>query len=1003
MRATSVPTRRSFQFGSECTVLLVLLLTHAVATAQYRYQFDHWTTDDGLPQNAVNAILQTRDGYLWLATYDGLVRFDGLNFTVFNKGNTKGIESSRFDNLFEDRSGVLWAGSDEGWLVKYQASVFTTYKPDDGLPLWTQSPIVKMEEDDLGNFQIVSREGIVRWRDGRFTTYPLKDVLGLPLNAAWVRGNRLAWLAEKNLYWYAHGHLNSYAIKSNVQNPENYSVFEDQNKRVWIKTGSAGMVRVEHGNSTAYPVRIPSPHAVAHQDRKGNIWLIWDNGLGHLKNGSLIRYVPSKDFSVSGATASFYEDREGNLWIGASDGLYRARETPITIYSQSEGLSSDNVYSIYEDRAGRIWFGTWGGGLTKYDHRKYIHYGTKDGLASDLITSLFEDRDGYLWIGTTLQLNRYKEGQLSAHQDPDGFFAKGAWAIHQDRPGRFWFGTSEGLVKYERGTTTRYTTSDGLAGNDVKAILEDRAGHLWFGTWSGLTRFNGQQFDSYTEKEGLTSDHIRTLYEDNEGILWIGTYDGGLSRFKDGRFTNYTTNNGLFNNGVFQILEDERGYFWMSCNRGVYRVRRQELNDFADGKITAITSTAYGKTDGLLTLECNGGRQPAGWKTRDGRLWFPTAKGAAVIDPARVELNPHPPPVVIEEVRLNNEVVPPNEPITIPPEKNNNLEIRYQGLSFIRPEQQRFKYRLTGRDNDWVDAGNRRAAYYNRLPPGDYTLTVIAANSDGIWNTQGALVRLKVQPAMWQTWWFRLISGAVLFAIVALAIRNRALQYKRAQELRDTHSRQLIASQERDRKRIARDLHDGMGEWVNQMSHDALDGLEDPENYDLVTSRFARIASSAQKAIDEMHLVLYRLRPRELDRWGLTRALELLVERTNNNSTISFTCELDQIDQTFDYDSAIHIYRIVQEGLNNIERHSKATRGCIVIKRLPDAVRIEITDDGQGFDITTQVQMNGNETALGLSGIIERARLLGGKAEIFSEPRQGVRVVVMISLAEARS
>ncbi len=390
---------------------------------------------------------------------------------------------------------------------------------------------------------------------------------------------------------------------------------------------------MKDGHSTAYPVKDVS----AQEDRKGNIWLAWDGGLGQFQDGRLKHYAASQDFVFSENT-SFYEDREGNLWIGASNGLYRAREAAIKVFTRRDGLSFDNVYSIYEDRAGRLWFGTWGDGVTKIKDGCVTHYRMKEGLASDFITTLYEDLDGNMWIGTASGLHRLgqyllsdcnrkprKGSRLSAYPDPDGLFRQGVWVIHQDRAGRFWFGTSDGLIKHEGGRYTRYTTTDGIAGNDVRAILEDRTGRLWFGTWGGLSRFDDGRFTSYTEQDGLASDHIRALYEDAEGILWIGTYDGGLSRLKDGRFTRYTTKDGLFNNGVFQILEDGRGYFWLSCNKGIYRVRRQELNDFADGKARSITSVAYGKDDGLLSVECNGGRQPAGWKTRGGRLWFPTA------------------------------------------------------------------------------------------------------------------------------------------------------------------------------------------------------------------------------------------------------------------------------------------------------------------------------------------------------------------------------------------
>lgn len=454
------------------------------------------------------------------------MRFDGLEFTVFSKGNTKGIGSNRFDGLLEDRHGTLWALPEESWLVKYQAGVFTTYTPKEGLPSWT---VLQIEEDEAGNLQVLSHEGIAKWKDGRFVTYALENLMAVSRRANWVPGRRLAWLGSDGLYLYAHGRLNTYSTQSGLPSLNIGSVFEDQHRTVWINARDAGLVRVKDGHLTTYPLKgafpLKDPRGFtvpAQEDRKGNIWLAWgDEWLGRLKDGRLTRYTSSPGFMVSPMT-NFYEDREGNFWVGAENGLYRAREEAVTVYTQQDGLSSDNVYSIYQDRAGQLWFGTWGG------------------------------------------LTRYAEGQ----------------------------------------------------------------------------------FRSYTEQDGLASDHIRALYEDADGILWIGTYDGGLGRFKDSRFTCYTTKNGLFNNGVFQILEDGRGYFWMSCNRGIYRVKRQELNDFANGKARWLTSVACGKNDGLLTLECNGGRQPAGWKGRDGRLWFPTAHGAAVIDPSRIELNQQPPPVV---------------------------------------------------------------------------------------------------------------------------------------------------------------------------------------------------------------------------------------------------------------------------------------------------------------------------------------------------------------------
>jgi signal transduction histidine kinase len=988
-------------------VLLGGLLACAVATAQPKYQFDHWTTDDGLPQNAVNAILQTRDGYLWLATYDGLVRFDGRQFTVFNKSNTKGISSNRFEHLFEARHGALWATTDDGWLVKYQAGIFTTYTPKEGLPPWA---IQQIEEDEAGNFQIVSREGIAKWKEGRFITYPLKDLLPASIGAKWINGNKLAWLTEDNFYLYAHGRLNTYSIQSGLPSLKIASVFEDQHRTVWINTWDAGWVRVKDGHLTSYPVKYLSGRNVsAQEDQKGNIWLAWNNGLGQFKDGRLTHYFASPDFVYSGHT-SFYKDREGNLWIGAPKGLYRVREAAINVFTRQDGLSSDNVYSIYEDRAGQLWFGTWGGGVTKFKKGCTARYWRKEAQYWNLVTTLYEDHDGYMWIGTTRKLFRLSpdvwsdcnprnlDGR-SAYPDPNGFFDEEVWAIHQDRAGRFWFGTSKGLIKYEGGSYTRYTTADGLASNDVKAILEDRIGHLWFGTWGGLSHYVDGRFIYYTEQDGLASDHIRSLYEDAEGFIWIGTYDGGLTRFKDGRFTRYTVKDGLFNNGVFQILEDGRGYFWMSSNRGIYRVKRQELNDFADGKIRSITSVAYGKQDGMLTLECNGGRQPAGWKTRDGRLWFPTAQGAAVVDPSRLEINQQPPPVVIEEFRLDNLVIDFRNGVEIPHNKD-SFEIGYTAPSFIKPEYIKFKYKLEGLDESWIDAGDRRTANYNRIPDGRYRFVVIAANSDGVWNTEGASLSIVIIPPFWRRWWFVTIVVVVMIATPLLIYRRyskrRLQRVEKEKAAQEVFSRKLIESQEAERKRIAGELHDGLGHSLLMIRNWAQVRLSKTQADEGVRKTLTDISETALQSVEEVRRIAHHLRPHLIDDLGLTQAINAMLNNVADSAGLHLACEVEPIDNLFSEEDEINVYRIVQECLNNIIKHSGATEARVTITKNLQAVVIEIEDNGRGFD----VQANG-ATGLGLKDITERARILGGAQQIDSVPGRGTKITTKLNLPGA--
>ncbi len=1019
MRSLSHQLKKFIQLSyAQAGVLLGGLLACTVASAQPKYQFDHWTTDDGLPQNAVNAILQTRDGYLWLATYDGLVRFDGRQFTVFDKSNTRGIGGNRFAMLFEDRHGALWAVTDKNWLVKYQAGVFTTFTPNDGWPSW---PVAQIEEDEAGNFQVVSRAGIAKWKDGRFTTYAIKDLLPALADANWIHGNKLAWLSADGLYWYAHGRLNTCSTQSGLPSHKVISVFEDQHGAIWINTRDAGIVRVKDGRLTVYPVKeglsknkgfTSDGFTVrvfpAQGDRKGNIWLTgFGKWLGRLKDGCFTCHTSFPDFLVSSIT-SFYEDREGNFWIGTIHGLYRAREAAIAVYTQQDGLSSDNVYSIYEDRAGGLWLGTWSGGVTKYKDGCSIstYYRAKDGLASEDITALYEDRDGYMWIGATLGLHRLnrqvftgclrsKSGGLNTYTDPDHFLQDGVWAIHQDRAGRFWFGASESLLKYEGGHYTRYTTADGLAGNAVKAILEDRVGHLWFGTWDGLSRYADGRFTSYTEQDGLASGHIRTLYEDAEGILWIGTYDGGLTRFKDGRFTRYTVKDGLFNNGVFQILEDGRGYFWMSSNRGIYRVKRQELNDFAEGKIRSITSVAYGKSDGLLTLECNGGRQPAGWKTRDGRLWFPTAHGAAVIDPSRVEFNQQPPPVIIEAFRLGNEALDFRDGVLIPPNKD-SFEIRYTAPSFIKPEYIKFKYKLEGLDEAWIDAGDRRTANYNRIPDGRYRFVVIAANSDGVWNMQGASIAIVVIPPVWRRWWFIALASLAAAFIVFLSYERRVWRLRREHALQAAFSQRLMQSQEAERKRIADELHGSLAQDLLVLKNDALLGLKLAAAGSPEQQKFEEISAKTSQAYEGVREIAHDLRPYHLDTLGLRDALEYMLEKVGGSCAIRFTAELDALDGLFSKEAEMNLYRIAEEAINNIIRHSGASETKLTLKRDGHLVQLTIADNGQGFSAETGAPVRG----FGLTGIAERARMLGGEEVIHSAPGQGTTITITVLLKD---
>ncbi|MCY7347697.1 MAG: hypothetical protein LH614_15950, partial [Pyrinomonadaceae bacterium] len=754
-------------------LLIGLIFLCEVGTfAQYR--FDSWTTDNGLPQNSVYSIAQTSDGYLWMTTLDGLVRFDGVRFTVFNKSNRKNLPTNRLVKIFAEADNTLWIGTEESGVVRYRNGEFQTFTTADGLP---SNRVEEIQKDTDGSLLIFTQTGIVRFRDHRFSIEREQNFRDYKIYIA-PSGTR--WEMDKNGLRSVSkdGRETRYDLPFDIQRissdrVSNYFSFvemlEDGEGALWF-SAAGNLFKLKDGKVLIFTAKDgmpPSLITVLAQNRQGDIWLGTEkDGACRLAENRFVCFDTEKGLS-SNYINDIFSDHEGTLWITTYEKDFnRVTKQIVTPLSTAAGLFDKNIYPILEDLNGAVWIGSFSA-LSKYENGKITNYTRRDGLFYEFVQSLFEDADGRLWIGSLGGVEYLENGKFYDFTEklglPIGDYD--FWDIHQDRHGAFWFATNKGVIKYDGATATRLRTENGLPGNDVKAILEAQDGTLWFGTYDGLAELKDGKFTAFTENEGMVGNYVRTIYEDDAGTLWIGTYDDGLSRFKDGKFTNYTTENGLFSNGVFQILEDASGNFWMSSNQGIYRVSRQQLDDFADGKITAITSTVFGKSDGMLNTECNGGRQPAGIKAKDGKLWFPTQDGAAIIDPEAVTFNPQPPPVVIESIKIDNieQSAGPNLQSAIEMQPNqNNLEIRYTGLSFIKPEQMQFRYRLEGLDENWTDAANRRTAYFSHIPPGKYTFRVIAANSDGIWNEQGAAIEIVVKPAFYQTWWF--------FVLCALAI-----------------------------------------------------------------------------------------------------------------------------------------------------------------------------------------------------------------------------------------
>jgi len=746
-----------------------------------QYSHDVWQTEDGLPHSSINVILQTADGYLWLGTYEGLARFDGVDFKVFSHKNNEGLLNDHINALFEDQHGALWIGTDGG-LTRLKGGEFFTYTTKEGL---LSDHVNALFEDQHGALWIGTHKGLHQLKNGNFTAYTTNE--GLSNDLVWClyedhKGNLWIGTNSGGLNRLEDGKFTAYGKEEGLSNEAVRAIYEDREEDLWIGTSGGGLSRLKDGKFVTYTTEEGLSNDLVraiYQDRDGTLWIgSSGGGLSRFYKGEFSTFT-TKDGLSNDVVWSIYEDREGNLWIGtAGGGLNRLKEGKFTTYTTQEGLSSNFVWSICEDRRGGFWLGTNGGGLNLFKDGDFKAYTTNDGLSSNIVRSLYQDSKGNLWVGTGGGgVNRFREGEFISYTTKEGLSDDVVYAICEDREGALWFGTSEGLNRLEDGKFTTYTTHEGLADDVVHYLHEDRNGNLWIATNRGLSRFKDGTFTTYTTENGLSHRRVLAVYEDDDGILWIGTR-GGLNLMRDGNITAIKKEDGLFDDRIFQILEDGQGNLWMSCNKGVFRVSRKELIDFAEGEARDVTSFAYGKTDGLKSSECNGGNQSAGYKAHDGSLWFPTMKGIAMIDPENIVINTNPPLVTIEKVLVDNTAIDfHGKEVSLPP-GSKKFEFHYTALSFAAPEKVKFGYRLEGFEADWVNAETRRTAYYTNLGPGAYHFHVIACNNDGIWNETGANCAFHIDPRFYQTPLFYVLfaMSAVLLGIGVYHLRVRQLK-----------------------------------------------------------------------------------------------------------------------------------------------------------------------------------------------------------------------------------
>ena len=999
-------------------LISAIFIDGVVATPDY--QIDVWQTDEGLPQSTVTSIVQTQDGYLWLATQNGLVRFDGFNFKVFNGDNTPAIKNNRFVHLFVDPNGTLWVSGEQGELVSLRNGRFNYYQmPGNGTAFnYARS----MCSDPEGYLWVVSCEWqLLRFGKDGFTVpsanWNLKGVQ--PDAVAEDKLGRVWVQTEKELAVWRGG---TFQTEWGETNAGNFNVHLTRSRTGGIWALASGRVRkFESGHwvtDLGAFAWTNSPIYDLYEDSHNQLWVAtMGSGLFRYSPDGTVLRLTTKDGLPSNFVRCVIEDREGNIWVGMeSSGVCRLKPSTFWSLGAHQGLSSDQVTSVCESTNGYFWIAMDGEGLDHWlSNGKVEHYGASQGLINGHVWSVLRDQRGGVWAGTWDGLFR---GNADGFTDlADGItIGRQIFAIYQDHQGDLWVGQQGfgALTRLHGNQRTVIKIPGASSSLDVRVMTYDAVGDLWVGTEDeGLYGKQNGHWTHYGKNEGLASDTVWSLCADTDGTLWIGTCGGGLSRWQNNKITTWTTKNGLLNDVICQILEDDKNNLWLGSYGGVFNVDKREFSSGANVSNT-IQCVSYDRSDGLPSIECVGGFQPSGLRSSDGQLWFPTVKGFGIINPDKVPHNPLPPPVSIDGVVVDGITLLPRgdevgaetlgSVLKVPPGKQ-RLEFQYAALSLTDPQKVQFKYKLEGLETSWNEVGTKRVADYNHIPAGDYKFHVIACNNDGIWNNSGDTLAITVLPYFWQTEWFILMVMLATLGSVAGLVRyavKRKLQ-RRIDRMEREHAIEV------ERGRIANDIHDDIGSRLSEI---------------VILSELAQNTSGLQDAVRaDVRKVTDRAR-------ALTQSLNEIVwavkpENDTLDHFVSYTCYFVQDylqsakircrlavpahlpDMPLTTDIRHNLFMTLKEALNNIVKHANASEVWIRIVVDPKKFIITIKDNGKGFYLASGSFGNTGSTpenatlrvqGNGLTNMCKRMQNIGGGFSLQSQPGEGTIVELTFCL-----
>ena len=978
-------------------------------TASSAWSCRSWQTDEGLPDNSVTGVAQTPDGYLWVATYGGLMRFNGANFAaiplpaIFNKSA---------HTMLMDHEGGLWLGMDSGAVVNLKSDGAHTFTSDDGL---TNELIGAMAEDGQGGIWVIyssiHSSALCRIKDGRVSRFTTAE--GLPEGIeAWVATD-----TSGDLWFSKGGQVGVFRdgklqVKLSLTEPA-LRICGASASGLWICAGSR-LLNYKEGHDPRELAQLPQgalPQALF-QDRSGALWIgTMADGLFRFKDGQLGK-IPTSQLSVD----CINEDEEENIWAGTrGGGLNLIRPSAVQLIGRENGLPLEAVASVCVDTQGAVWVVGQSGALSRYQNGKWETLGTNDGWTGDMATCVAADRKSGVWIGSRGHTLYYCDNShWQTWQRNEGLHTGSVHLILVTSNDDVWVitGTPSRLQQLRGGKII--ATFDLPEGNRIiRAMAEGPDGTIWIGTLEGqVLRVAGQSLVREIMTNEPAGSPVRALEFSPDGALWIGYSGAGLGRLKDGKFACITTAEGLADDFASQLLSDDHDGLWIVGNRGLFRVRLDELSAVADGKAGTVRSLVFGRNEGLPNFQPNTSSFPNACNTGDGRLWFATRSGLLLAQPGHLHDNPVPPQVVLERIAIDDRTVAlydghsplrteggdeyadlnhANASLHVPP-GNHKVEFDFAALSFSSPENVQFRYRLSDFDEKWIEAGSLRKALYPRLTPGHYQFQVIACNNAGVWNDTGASINLIVSPFFWQQWWFRTLWLLLFTATVVAIVRYVSFQrlHRKMKELEQQ------AAVERERSRIARDMHDEVGAKLTRLSL-LSEMAGSPDQVPSTTRDNVReISETARETIRSFEEIVWAVNPRNDTLPDLVHYLCRYAEDYFEGYPVQCTFDLPPEIPPLTLPTEIRhqVFLAAKEALNNVLKHSRANHVRVHLKLGPNEFQIIIADDGCGFDPASPPKRAGGGN--GLENMRERMRVAGGRFECESTPGRGASIVFHI-------